>query len=716
MKRMSDSDIQTLRQSENRYRLLLDTMSHGVQENDTEGTITYSNRAHHAILGYENGELQGRKIWDLLLSSADKDELKIYFARLVKEQPSPVPYLAQNRRKDGSIVDLQIDWTYERNADGSLRGFISVITDITAKRNVEENLRRRTEGLSTLLEVSRSLASSLDLQHVLQAAVDGVTKLTGLDTAAVYLLEGDHLHLWATTPPLPPAFPDDLRIAPLGDHPCIRKAVFSGEPLFVPDMFSADLSPAERAVTEQRNLRTVLFVPMIGDAQTIGVFIVGSVGQPSVVSEAEVDLSRTLANLAALSARNAQLYQETREHAARLDQTLADRLRAENEKTELAAQLQQAQRMESIGRLAGGVAHDFNNMLSVILGHADLALLKADKEHPVYNDLLQIRGAAQRSANLTRQLLAFARKQTAAPEVLDPNEVIANMLQMLRRLIGEDIDLAWLPGTDLGLVKMDAAQVDQILVNLCVNARDAISVFGRVTIETDNVTFDEEYCNEHQGFLPGRYVMIAVSDDGVGMDKETVANIFEPYFSTKQTGKGTGLGLSTVYGIVKQNKGFIDVYSEPGRGTTFKIYLSRHEREGIARAVHTEPMNRQGGKETVLLVEDEVMILDLTIEMLDSLGYHVISASNPEDALLIARNSSQPIDLLITDVVMPGKNGRELAEELSAIFPDMKILYISGYTANVIAHHGVLHEGILMLSKPFSVNELALKVRQAIDM
>jgi len=712
----NNSNIDALSRSVKHYRLLLDTMKHGVQENDCEGTITYSNRAHHRILGYANGELLGKKIWDVQPSSDEQERLRQYLASLVKEQPSPGPYLTRSVQKDGSVVDLQVDWAYERDNADELSGFISIITDITDQRKVEKDLNQRTQGLAALLDVSKSLTATLDLHTVLQVAVDGVTSLVELDTAAVYLLEDDSLRLWATTPPLPEQFPDELRIASLADHPHIQKAISLSAPVFVYDFMAADLTPAERAVCEQRNLRTVIFVPMIAEAKTLGVFIVGSVGETSTVSDAEMDLSLTLSNLTALTVRNAQLFKDSLSNAAQLEELLAQRIKAEEEREDMQAQLLQAQKFESVGRLAGGIAHDFNNMLGVILGYADLALTKLDTQHVLHNDLVQIRNAAKRSANLTHQLLAYARKQNVRPRILNLNEVIGDMLQMLRRLIGEDIELVWRPGKNTGFVKIDPAQVDQILANLCVNARDAILDIGKIIIETSNVRFDEAYCAEHPGFVPGSYAMLAVSDNGLGMESETLANIFEPYFSTKTAGKGTGLGLSTVYGIVKQNEGFINVYSEADKGTTFKIYLSSYQEDGAIEQIKTSDQVEQGGSETILLVEDEIMILDLGRKMLESLGYQVFAMSSPDDALAFVRDFSENIDLLITDVVMPEMNGHELASQIESFYPGLKTLYISGYTANVIAHRGILHDGVKFLSKPFSKNELASKVREVISM
>ena len=381
----------------------------------------------------------------------------------------------------------------------------------------------------------------------------------------------------------------------------------------------------------------------------------------------------------------------------------------------LEMQLLQAQKLESVGRLAGGVAHDFNNMLGIILGYAEMSLDQVEPTEPLHANLQEIRKAANRSADLTRQLLAFARKQTVTPKVLDLNETLEGMLKMLRRLIGEDIDLAWLPGKNLWQVKLDPSQIDQILANLCVNARDAVTDNGKVTIETDTLSFDENYCADHVEFVPGDYVMLAVSDNGCGMDKKILDNIFEPFFTTKDIGQGSGLGLATVYGIVKQNNGFINVYSEPGRGTTFKIYLPRHMKTEGREQTTVSAEVAATGHETILLVEDEKAILTMTSMMLELLGYTVLTASAPSQAIRISRSYSGRIDLLMTDVVMPEMNGRDLAEKLLHLFPNLKCLYMSGYTANAIAHHGVLDKGVHFIHKPFTKQSLSTKLREVLD-
>jgi len=396
-------------------------------------------------------------------------------------------------------------------------------------------------------------------------------------------------------------------------------------------------------------------------------------------------------------------------------QDITARRQAETERAAMQAQLQQAQKMESVGRLAGGVAHDFNNMLGVILGHADLVLQALSPGDPLRDDIEEMRRAAARSVELTRQLLAFARKQTVAPQVLNLNETVSGMLKMLKRLIGEDIALTWRPHDALWPVKVDPSQVDQILANLCVNSRDAITGVGALSITTGHRTFSVEELAARAETAPGDYVLLSISDDGSGMDDETISHLFEPFYTTKALGKGTGLGLATVWGIVRQNQGFIDVTSAPGQGTTFNIYLPRHVGR-VVGAVDTSPATQvPRGQETILIAEDEPGLLSLAARMLEMHGYRVLRAGTPGAAIALATEHLGAIDLLVTDVVMPEMNGRDLAKRLMSLHPGMRRLFMSGYTADVIAHRGVLDDGVHFLQKPFTQDTLSRKVREALD-
>jgi PAS domain S-box-containing protein len=384
------------------------------------------------------------------------------------------------------------------------------------------------------------------------------------------------------------------------------------------------------------------------------------------------------------------------------------------ERTQLQAQFLQAQKMESVGRLAGGVAHDFNNLLTIINGTAELGLVGLREGDPLYADLQEVRRAGERAAALTRQLLAFSRRQVLQPQVLSLNAVVGDMESLLRRLIGEDVDLAFVPAEDLARVKVDPGQVEQVLLNLAVNSRDAMPEGGTLTIATRNVELDETYAAQHSSVVPGLYVMLAISDTGVGMDEATRARIFEPFFTTKDPGRGTGLGLSTVYGIVKQSGGSIWVYSEIGKGTTFRVYLPRvEEAVDTDRPVRTSTVAR--GTETLLLVEDEEGLRHLAERVLKSAGYTVLAAANGGEGLLLLERHDGPVQLMLTDVVLPGMSGRELAERLRETRPEMKVLYSSGYTDDAILRHGVLDDVRHFISKPYTIVELTRKVREVLD-
>jgi signal transduction histidine kinase/CheY-like chemotaxis protein len=394
---------------------------------------------------------------------------------------------------------------------------------------------------------------------------------------------------------------------------------------------------------------------------------------------------------------------------------ITDHKLAEEEQAKLQDQLTQAQKMESVGRLAGGVAHDFNNLLMGTMGYTQLCLDELGPDHPIRKYLDEIMSGTERSAELSRQLLAFARKQIIAPKVLDLSEAVSSMLKLLQRLIGEDIAMKFTAHSDTWPVKMDPVQIDQILANLCVNARDAIGGVGSITIETSNATFDEAYCAGNAGSVPGDYALLTVTDTGCGMVPETLEHIFEPFFTTKGVGEGTGLGLATVFGIVKQNNGYITVYSEPGKGTTFKIYLPRHVLAETAQAAASAPAKPPRGTETILMVEDEKSVRVTTHMFLEDLGYTVLVAENPEKALALAAQHPGEMHLLITDVIMPGMSGRDLAKRLLELRPTLKRLFISGFTADVIAQRGILDDGVNFMSKPFGRDALARKVREVLE-
>ncbi|OGK06959.1 MAG: hypothetical protein A2W80_19310 [Candidatus Riflebacteria bacterium GWC2_50_8] len=395
---------------------------------------------------------------------------------------------------------------------------------------------------------------------------------------------------------------------------------------------------------------------------------------------------------------------------------VTDIIIAERDKEKLQLELVQSQKMESVGRLAGGIAHDFNNKLGIIIGYAEMALTDMDSADPLYPDLTVILEAAKNSAELTKQLLSFARRQNAVPKVINLNEVISGIISMLKRLIGENIELAWHSGSDIWNVKIDPVQIDRILANLCANARDAIEHSGKISIETANVVFSSLECESRAGLIPGEYVMITVCDNGSGIDKELLDKIFEPFFTTKSIGHGTGLGLATVYGIVKQNNGFIYVYSEPRSGTTFRIYLPRYsENRSIS---HSTPASSGGPflNKLVLLVEDEIALLNITKRMLENMGFAVKAFSAVNQAIKWADDYADPVSLLLTDVIMPDMNGVDLAKAISRKHPETACLLMSGYTANVIARHGVLEEGTHLLEKPFSSKELAEKISEIINL
>lgn len=607
------------------------------------------------------------------------------------------------RREDGETRHLLANAAPVRNTNGEVVAGVVVFPDVTELRRSEELTRRRMARRQRESEAIVTIAASKNLPN--GSVRELASELTELAACAC---EVERVGVWLFET-------GETRLVNVDTYTASNRGHTSGEVVFEQEyqhefeiLKTSKYVDAHDALTDPRTARyaenylkshritSMLDVPIRSGGRNRGMLCFEHVDRAHHWEDDEITFACQLADQVALAI------------------THHERQLAEAEKDQLQAQLIQAQKMESVGRLAGGVAHDFNNMLQAIMGNTALALEDIPADSPVREYLEEAQKCSQRSAELTRQLLTFARKQTIAPKVLNLNETVEGMLKMLRRLIGENIDLAWKPGAELGAVNMDPSQVDQVLANLCVNARDAIGGVGKVTIETANTLVDEAYLTKHPEMQPGTYVRLAVSDNGCGMSPEVRAHLFEPFFTTKGLGQGTGLGLATVYGIVKQNHGFINVYSEPGRGSTFAIHLPAHVTASnlSGERAATTPNH---GHETILLVEDEPSILRVSRRMLENLGYRVIAAHTPGEATQLAHEHAGEIHLLMTDVIMPEMNGRDLAKNLLNAYPNLKRLFISGYTADVIAHHGVLDPGVHFLQKPFSNRTLSEKVREALD-
>ncbi len=569
-------------------------------------------------------------------------------------------------------------------------------------RLYEESERRR-RAAESLADVERLLSPSLDLVEVGLRIVEKVRSLLGTMSASLLWLETSSgaFTVLAESGEMSSAFGKHLHLA--GKRGIISRAVRTRQPVAVANFrarIHGTARPDGKAVSERRSYGSVLAIPLIHQDRIIGVLAI--IDRPGrLFSQEEIGLAQDFADQAATVLENAHLYQELQRAYGKLSHTQE--------------QLIQAQKMEAVGRLAGGIAHDFNNLLTVVMGRADLVLARLHDRDRLRRNLELILSAADSAASLTRQLLAFSRRQVLLPEVIDLNAVVVNVSTMLRWLIGEDVEVIIRLSPGLGRIKADPGQLEQVLMNLAVNSRDAMPQGGQLTIETANVTLDEAYVQTHLGVEAGQYVRLTVQDTGCGMDAETQAHIFEPFFTTKELGKGTGLGLSTVYGIVTQSGGHISVISAPGEGTTLTIDLPRIE-DPLTSSLPVLPQTSSPqGTETVLLVEDEETVRSVAREVLQMVGYTVLEAATGEEALQRAEQHSGTIHLLLTDVVMPGMSGRDLAERLIIDYPALEVLYLSGYTDEAIAHHGVVHAGINLLHKPFTPDALARRVREVLD-
>ncbi len=652
---------EALRESEQRYRIIVEHMHDSILLMDLNFNYLYVSPSEVRVTGFVPEEMMKMELKDQLPPKSCRYVEKTVAKALAREfSGEPIDYsrfhtmVVEAYHKDGHTFWEELTTTFTRDENGKPTGILIIARDVTEQRKVQGELSESERRYRSIVENIKEIIWMTDLELKTTYVSPTCEWMLGYTQEEARQVPLDRLVTEESFGRAMQVFQEELALESAGDGV---------------DPFRSRIIEQDVRRKDGTGIRLEVTATFTRDNQgkAMGLLLAG--------------------------------------------RDITERKKAEEEKLNLEKQLMQAQKMETVGRLAGGVAHDFNNMLSVILGYVDLAKRRLAKQHPVLKDIAEIEKAAARSRDLTTQLLAFSRKQIIEPRIIDLNELAADTKKALTRLIGEDIHLSYHPGENLWAIKFDPSQIEQILINLAINARDAMPEGGKLTIETTNVTLDDAYCETHAGFRAGSYVRLAVSDNGIGMKKEMLECIFEPFFTTKDPDKGTGLGLATVYGIVKQNEGFINVYSEPGQGTTFAIYLPRTTEE---KEIREEPEEQivMNGTGHVLLVEDDPMVLQITKEMLESLGYTVTVTETPLEAIAICREG-KPIDLVLTDVVMPVMKGKELRDKLVEIRPDIKVLFMSGYTSNVIAEHGVLEEGVQLLQKPFSITDLGRKVRDA---
>ncbi|GAB4236793.1 MAG: hypothetical protein Kow00109_10450 [Acidobacteriota bacterium] len=763
---MSRDAEESLRASEERFRILAEQSLVGIYLM-REDRFLYVNQAAADLFGYEREEIL-RGVTPLeLTAEADRELVAANIRKRLSGEVAFVRYVFRGRRKDGSTVFLDAHGARIELPDGP--AILGALVDVTQRVHAEQELRRSRELLQLILDTVPVRIFWKDRNSVYQGCNRPFALDAGLEDPTEIIGKTDFDLGWAREADLYRA--DDARVMESGE-PLIGYE----EPQHTPDGGVRWLRTSKvplrddsgeivgvlgtyEDITERKLALEALAESeerfrMVVENTAAAILLYDETGYVFVNPAAEKLTGYTAEELRGVRPWElaAPEFQEQARAAAerrlagdrtpqRYEVKILTKQGRERwvdlwtvgvtwkgrpaglvsgldvtERRKLETQLAQAQKMEAVGQLAGGVAHDFNNMLSVILGYAELARLRVPETDPLWSDLEEIRLAAQRSADLTRQLLAFARRQIISPRPVDLNRVVEESLRSLRRLIPEEIRIDFVPDVDLWTVNLDPTQIDQILINLATNARDAISGVGSILIETKNVALDEEFVRRHPGSRPGEYVQLVFSDTGCGMDPETLKHIFEPFFTTKETGQGTGLGLATVYGIVKQNDGYISVYSELGGGTVFKLYFPRFQpvAEPVAAPQEVEHVELRGS-ETILVVEDEAQILSLCEACLRNLGYRVLAAENPRRALELLSQRDEPVDLLITDVVMPEMNGRQLWERVRAHSPGTKVLFMSGYTRDSIAHRGILEPGMNFINKPFSLQAFARKVRETLD-
>ena len=740
-------------------RLLCDMMADAFGAVDLEGRIRGANQAFLDLVGYKKEELLGMSLFDLTPDKWHPLQHQIISEQVMVRGYSDV-FQKEYRRKNGSIVPVELRVTLSRDSDDKPIGMWAIVRDISQRIDRQENLRRFQHSVESSPDAvywinaeGRFLYVNAQACQSLGYSPDELMRLHLWDIDADFKKEQWESHWQA--------------VGEAGGARLERRHKRKDGTLFPVEITSRQILLNRqkhhvayvRNITERKKAYNALrFFKHAMDTSPDGFFVMPQDGGFTYVNDQacrslgyrrdellrmhlwDIDPDFTPERWSAhwKDMRSIQSRLIETAHRRRDGSTfpievmayrmpfgdkerhlafvrdISDRQKAEKEREKLQAQLLQSQKLESIGRLAGGVAHDFNNMLSVILGSYELIKTKLAPNDPLLRDLDLIDQAATRSKHITQQLLAFSRKQIFEPKILDVNHLIRGLERTLASMIGEDIELVFFPCSDEMKIEFDPVQFEQIVLNLAVNARDAMPGGGKLTLETAHVVLDEAYCRDHAESLPGDFVRLSVSDNGEGMRSEIASRIFDPFFTTKEVGKGTGLGLSTVYGIVKQAGGFINVYSEPGLGTTFKIYILRAEGD-VEPAAPPDDNRLETGSETILLVEDDDMVRTVTKVLLENLGYKVVSTVDPEEALSIFEKERSAIDLLLTDMVMPKMNGKELHDKLKLVRPGLKALFMSGYTTSVIVHHGALDKDVHFIAKPFQIDKLARKVRKAID-
>jgi PAS domain S-box-containing protein len=684
---------ETLRESEERFRALYRDNPSMFFTIDAEGKVISVNAFGASQLGYTIDELEGQPVLKVFYDD-DKPAVVEQVQKCLRNPGQVYTWQFRKVRKDGSLLWVEEFVQAIRGPEGTLNVLI-VCHDITERKQAEEEIQRRNRELALLNRVIAASVTENEAEAILEITCRELALTFNFPQAAAILLNEEKAEAVIVAEYLAEGRPAVLgQIIPVADFPLAQHILSHKTPLVVDDAQNDRRLDAIRHLVEQRSTMSLLIVPLIIEGEVIGSLSLEAI-EPHQFSAEEINLAWSVGSQVA---------------------GVLARLRLDKQRQQLQAQYHQSQKMEAIGQLTGGVAHDFNNILTVILGNCSFILNDLGQQHPLRPDIQQIQTATERAASLTRQLLAFSRRQILEPKILGLNDIVTNTEKMLQRLIGEDIALATMLDPQLGWVKADPGQLEQIIMNLALNARDAMPEGGKLTIETANVYLDEAYACQHVGVEAGSYVMLAISDTGLGMDAETQARIFEPFFTTKEPGKGTGLGLATVHGIVNQSGGHIWVYSEPGQGTTFKIYLPQIEATGEQDQPNQAPVKSGQGWETILLVEDEEMVRAQARRALFNQGYTVLEAKDGKQARRICAEHDGPIHLLLTDVVIPGgMNGVQLAAELVSLHPQMKVLYMSGYADNAIVHNGILDPDIAFLPKPFSPNDLVSKVREVLD-